>query len=340
MPDDWHSVSGSWQQCNGAAYQSEPVGLAEASWELPVSSFLLEVTLQPGSRSTQSAGCGLCLEAGSGKQFILQLVPEQQSLSIENSQQQVSLPLPNFNQASVQHHLRLEVNHLHISISLDGNAARWQGKLPSPPMRLLLRSEAMSASFSAFQWTAGWEDNFDQTDGDMTSLGWVDPANTGTWRLHSPQLCATPSSNQPAVVYKSLPGSSYELVLNARLLPKELPAAGYGFGPPVAKAGDQPLFSLFYLPPGWCVVASGDERRTFTLPETFDPTHTQQFRMISQSQQLTLWWEANLLGSLAFTQHSSRLGLSAMQSSVCFELVRVTALPDSNAEGEVAHAAA
>ncbi len=326
LPAPWQTLSGAWQQEQGAAVQTGFSAQAEAAWDLPASSFLLELGIRPAQTEPgASPACGLRLDVGDIAVFNVSYQPDERCLRIETTQGVSDLSLSAPWLPGMERLLRLELDHRCIALSLPGTAMHWQGNLTVSPSRLVLWTHKMNASFSTFEWTAGWEQRFDLPACDLASLGWAQtPA--GAWSIKECLLSATPVLSGASLLSKSLPLGDLEIVLNACLDCQADPIWGYAFGPLSALDG-LPCFRLVRSPAGWALAGSSPEEPVLLLPASFDPAISQQFRLSLQAGQCSIAWQDQPLGSLSMLPLDGRFGLCVWQSRAWFDLLRVTALP-------------
>jgi hypothetical protein len=224
------------------------------------------------------------------------------------------------------HLLRVEVDQKCLKLELDEGIVRWQGHAPDAPTQVALCTERATAGFAAFVLTVGWEDLFTQTD--WRARGWQVLAGDAAWRVEGGEL-KSPADAGPNVLAKDAPHGAYELVVNLRLETEATPGGRIGFYPAyTAGASTGPLLTVERRAGGgWALVAAAgadSERREFPLPETFDPSITQQFRIRSAGGWLHLQHEADPLGQLPAPEGATRVGLYAHNAVAAFDMVRVT----------------
>jgi hypothetical protein len=209
----------------------------------------------------------------------------------------------------------------------------------------------MSAGFSAFELTAGWEDDFwvgssPGIGSNPASLGWEILRGEGDWVLRDGLLWHTNPGNLQAQIVKGPPLEEYELVANLRSDDHAGRDGSYGIFPALDPSGGiDPPIALEYLGSSeirnsWGLAAhTSAGSRIFPLPEGFDPAVFQQFRFIKRSRRLILQWESQVLGEMNISAGSTRVGLYAHRAKVAVDLVRVTAIPPASEirEGSAEH---
>ena len=98
----------------------------------------------------------------------------------------------------------------------------WQGRLNALPSSIVLFTRGMSAAFSTFELTVGWEDTFwermvNRPASSLAGSGWETLSDEGDWALQDGQLWHTNPARQQAVIAKGPAWEAYEMVVNIRL---------------------------------------------------------------------------------------------------------------------------
>jgi hypothetical protein len=184
--------------------------------------------------------------------------------------------------------LRLQVDGLRVTTSLDDEAPFLRTRISEPVTALSLAS----GEFSAFSLTAGWEDLFEE-DVDPAAIGWEGAG----WRVEQGRLRGEGDS----WIFKGPAPADFLAVINARL---ESPGGEYLFA-----LGDL-LLSL----------------KNFPIPAGFDPGIDQQFRFRKIGETVEIAWEGLPLGTVEAPSGPLRLGLGTAGARASFEMVRVTAI--------------
>jgi hypothetical protein len=359
LPVPWSVSGGRWGLREGQAVQQDtrPGELSEARLPLPAGPLLLEVSIQalpPPPRGPGAYGL-LLIDKEGNETFSLELLPRSggadqpekgtaTALAATGSgeeRKEQALPLPRDFSSLALHLFHLELDGQRASLSIDG-ISRWRGRLPALPAAAILFTRSMAAGFSAFELTLGWEDLFWQAAGappasDPAPLGWE--TVSGEWVVQDGQLWHTNPEENHALILKGPPLNDYELVANLRLAELAHPDSAFGFslGPTGA---DEPFLIVLEpllpdLGPGrWALVArTPNGRQAFPLPAGFDPTLPQQIRLAKRGQWLTLQREAEVLGEIPVFRGPGRIGLYAHRAEVRIDMVRITALSESNLYG-------
>ncbi len=323
---DWETTGGEWRVEGGQAAQTSNAGSCSGRRPLPASSFTLELGVRALADPSGRGGYGLSLYTARGPALALTLLPGSREALVawhgREGLTQETLTLPAEFEAGVDHLVRLTLDGGAATLSLDDIALRWQGWLDVQPTGLALRTLNMSAAFTSFELTVGWEDLFDHPAASVAALGWESIRRDGPWTLAAGELCYHGSGEGTLV--KGLPLPAYELVVNACLDPTA--AGSYGFYPAVASDGTGLCLRLVQAADGWALVVDGGGGARWPLPE-FDPHVYQQFRFRKGNGRLVVQWEAQPLGEMAVSAEPTRVGLWA-RGKAAFEMVRVTAMPD------------
>lgn len=339
----WKQRGGNWLVRDNATIQEDAsASLAEASYAAKASSFVLEVSLRAllgQNASAPHSRAGLNLKDERGDSLIsFVLSPDQSRVLVsyqretENFSEALSLPAGFASEA--YHLLRIEVDGATMKFFLDEGVIRWQGKLSDSIGQISLFTENMSAAFSGFQLTYGWEDLFTDSTQNLRDRGWE--MESGNWIVQDGELRQT---GEPVVAQESpriIKGpllDSYELVVNARQVTDET-LGGYEFYPALDADNRGPLISIEQRADKWVLVCGNadvkpSEQTTFALPESFDPAQTQQFRFRKQADKINLQWEAEHLGVLSCAgRAATRIGLGSGSGAAAFEMVRVTEITE------------
>ncbi len=350
LPDGWITFGGRWGIRHGMAIQSDtrPGEVSEARLRLPGSSLLLEITLQALSGEQRNPGAYglLLLDQAGNETFTLEFVPRvgkgtatgMVTCGSGEMRREHPLPLPADFAPHAPHLVRLELDTDRLRLTVDGLPA-WGGRLPSLPAAVALFSRNMAAGFSAFELTAGWEDNFRPGDhqgieSDPACLGWEALRGEGDWLLRDGLLWHVNPEGLRAQIVKGPLLAEYELVVNLRLGDTAGREGAYGIFPALGEGGElDPLISLEYLGSAeagdeWgLAVRARSGRQVLPLPRDFDPTIFQQFRFTKRSGRLIVQWENQILDEMDIPAGPSRVGIYAHKAQVAVDLVRVTALP-------------
>lgn len=330
--EGWSCVGGRWTVSGQEARQESYEPLAEARTEIGAPYSVLEMSLRAISSELANGAIGVELwdNAGVVLRFSL-LSPASQVLVGWRSDDGVveqSLFLPSTFLHHVYHLLRIECNGSMFKVALDGVVAQFTGRLSGPPIGASLVTRGMSAAFSGFAATIGWQDTFCDPLVKPLELGWN--ADGGDWQISNGELRGVSRTGRGTSIFKGSLLDSYELVINAKLNEEFAERARYGIYPAVAPHEPGPLLAIAReVTGGWCISSEGStETARLPFPAEFEPFISQQFRIRKGKGLATIWWESILLGSLKVPDAPTRVGLHAADASVGFDLVRITALSD------------
>jgi GH43 family beta-xylosidase len=337
----WTWPLGSWRTSPDTAV-CEP-GFCQARLALPVSSFLLQVHLRvlPPSSQTQRYGIALASETGELATFVL--APFSQHAIIRAMDTEAALELHPDYLHEVDHLLQVEADGPNVSIALDG-VRRWQGRLTGVPERLQLFAESCAAEFAAFELTLGWENLFEETDVDPQAIGWLrQPSNVANvhWSVADKQLrCGSGGSSMLA---KRHGLSDYEVVVNSRLAEAPGKNATYGFCPVLDRGGNGLFFGIESAAAGAALAIRGIEDAAVLSPplhvqalgSSFDPLQFHQFRFRKKGQTLQAYLESQPLTELHTAATTGWLGLFTNHAAAAFDLVRVTAISETDTKPEL-----
>jgi hypothetical protein len=233
------------------------------------------------------------------------------------------LPLsPDF-RFDIYHLLGVEVNGRNISLWIDDHTCSWKGTLAKAPAQIALSADQTTAVFAGFSLTVGWQDDF-AAGASLESLEWVSdrPAD---WIIQQQQLTFN-NPNDAGLLQKDPYMMAYELVVNARLVS----GTCYGIAPAQTAGGEGPLLTIEQNGGSWAACWQGKETtQLFPLPNTFDPTVYQQFRLRKENGRLTIHWEQYEIATLPVTTEPTRIGLYGRRATAAFDLVRVTAVTEA-----------
>lgn len=313
-----------WLVNSNAAVSNAAAEKAEAVCRVESNCFLVEVSSKALSFAEKTSGYGFCLKGGENASIRCLILPltKQIEISAANENQVFDLPT-DFNPLAF-HLWRVEVDNFLVKIKLDEANFYLEKELESAPTNFALCSRQMSAAFSGFALTVGFEELFDRQVTDLTKLGWfVEKDEINAWQISQGRLESAWFGSEQSVLLKNLPLDNFELVANVSCATNGATLSGeFGF---YFKQPDGETFLTIeqenaryffkFLSPGY-------ERR-IALPESFAPEEMNQFRLRREGETLRLQFEKTELGSAAITPGQIRIGLLGRETKVQFEAVRV-----------------
>jgi len=323
---DWQYQGGQWSVTDNVLTQnSASKVITQAIGFAAFSCLTMEVSLRA---LAEVEALGVALYHQSEAVWRFKLLPGEGRAIIEQNDAAsipYSINLPADFDYQAYHLLRLEWDGFALQATLDEIVARWRGALKITQLQPALFTQNGAAAFVGFGLTVGWQDLFEYSDSDLAKCGWAALHNDDGWQISTKQL---QSSGQPtqAVISKGPLLENYLLAVNVRLQETTELSGCYGFYPAyVAENERGPLFTVEQQADNWAVVVKGAGiSRTFNLPKDFDPSHYQQFRFRKYNNELTIQWEAQLLGEIVVRPDPSGIALYSHQAIVGFDTIRVT----------------
>jgi GH43 family beta-xylosidase len=323
----WSWDGEQWQVGDGLV-----AGCAEggrATLPLPGAHWVIEISLSIRGASDLDGWAGLSLETATANPLLRwRLDADMRSLLMEwadaDSLLQATATLPQPLRRDAYHLLRLDLNGAHARLTLNEGMHVWHGTLLADPEHLALEAHNLAADWAGFSLTMGWQDAFTNDQAAPAELGWRVVQGQADLALGGQELRCRCRADQSAVLVKGPAYASYEAVVNLRLLDPPTAGSGYGFclwadaEPPI-------ILMLIKTSAGWALLPAAGTPGLI-LPEPFDPTQTQQFRLRIEAGLLTISCETTLLGQLPLAIPASRLGLVVPAAGLALDLVRVTAL--------------
>jgi hypothetical protein len=282
---------------------------------------------ETGHRQGAAAGA-YGIDLGDNLQYLIEPARHRVTARVrrdDGSWQEEQLALPPDFDPRAYHLLRLEVNGSRARLAIDDVVARWSATLARvADRRVALCTTGQAAAFAGFALTLGWEDLFVEPVDDPVVLGWAS-AQAG-WQVAEGELRQSIAQDH-ALIVKGPHLESYDLAVNARLLTRDTPGAGYGFCPAVSSTPTPPVLAVEWATTGWKLLwHNSRDTRAFELPSSFDPAHYQQFRLRREGEMLHIAWETLSLGSLPLEPGPAQIGLYVHQAVAAFDMVRLMAL--------------
>lgn len=298
---------------------------AEAVCRVESNCFLVEVSSKALNFVGSESGSGFRLKQNDTVVLSCMILPQSRRILISAGDVNQIFDLTTDFNPWAFHHWRVEVNNLLIKIKLDEANFLLEKELESAPTNIALCSQSMSAAFSGFALTVGFEELFDNRNVDLIKLGWVaEKGEINSWQISGGRLESASSDSGGSVLLKNLPLENFELVANVRCVVDGatlLGEFGFYFKQPDAETfvtverADAQYFLRFLSP--------NDERR-IALPESFAPEDFQQFRLRREGEMLRVQVEKTELGSMAIGLGQMLFGLFARGTKAEFEMVRAT----------------
>lgn len=315
----------SWLVNSNAAVSNVEAEKAEAVCRIESNCFLVEVSSKALSFGEKTNGYGFCLREEEKAVLSCLILPltKQIEISAENESRVFDLPT-DFNPLAF-HLWRVEVDNFFVKIKLDEANFQFEKQLEIAPTQFALCSRSMSAAFSGFALTVGFEELFERQNADLTKLGWfAEKGEIKAWQISNSRLESALFGSEQSVLLKNLPVENFELVANVRCVTNGATLSGE-FGFYFKQSDAEALLAIEQESDGYFLkfLSPGEERR-IALPESFAPEELNQFRLRREGEMLRLQFEKTELGSAAIPLGQIRIGLLARETNVQFEAVRIT----------------
>ena len=291
---------------------------------LNTESFLCEFYLRAVEAATRTSAFGFNLFDENGEIFSFSILPDSNIAAIYGTDWAKSFNLPEDFEASAFHLLRVEVDGSFVKLQLDEANLRFEKLLESSAAsRIALAAQNMSAAFSAFSLTEGFEDLFDWQDSDFEKRGWRKLSETGDIRVENGELLF--SSNDEAILTKGSTTENFEFAVNIRIVEKLGGNDAFGFLLLDENAEDVYRFT-FEGEPGKYFLSTNDDLQKFPLPESFAPENYHQFRFLKLNEKIFLQLEDVELGAISLSDGKSKIALFCRNAGIAIETARLTVL--------------
>jgi hypothetical protein len=326
LSEKWQAV-GEWiisanQVVNGISEKGELLCKQTAE------SFLCEVSLRAVEAIDENSIFGFCLRGKSEKTFEFLIFPNLKKAVVywcENGETQKHIFELSDNFISQAFHLlRLEVDEFYLKLSLDENIIRFEKLLEKSSTQIAFVAEKMRAAFSGFALTEGFEDLFEQQDSEIETRGWKNITDEGICRIENQQLIFSNKSETDAIIIKGAVYAEYEFIANVRLIETFGEKFDFGFlllnqnSKIVSRFTIKENKQNFYL--------IDDKYSEYPLPKSFAPENYHQFRFLRLGAKLIFELEENILGEISMPEGETKIGLFSKNSTIAFEMVRLTVL--------------
>jgi GH43 family beta-xylosidase len=318
----WQLIAGAWQASAGQAQQRAVETSAEARMPLAMASFVCEVSLStfeaiwPKSRSS----FGVSIKHGDADLLHVAIVPGAGRVLITTSHSSHSydVVLPETFVYQAFHLLRIEVDYSLVQIRLDDVLLHWQGQIETTPTAVALQTDNMAAAFAGFAITQGWEELF--LDRQLGERGW----RGSGWHVGEGIITNT---EEATPLMKEAPSEPYELTVNARIDQAALDGR-LGIVAAADSNGQALRITIERAGDGWSLgSAHVPAMERYLLPSSCDLSQFQQFRFRLHNGQLRISWENHEICLIEGFIASSAVGVFAEQTTVAFDMVRVTSCP-------------
>jgi GH43 family beta-xylosidase len=314
-----------WFVNSNAAVSNAAAENAEAVCSVESNCSLVEVSGKALGFSEKESGYGFCLKRGETNVLQCSILPLTKQIELKTETQSELFDLPTDFNPLAFHLWRVEVNNLLVKIKLDEANFLLEKELEFAPTNVALCSRIMSAAFSGFALTVGFEELFDNQAVGLTKLGWIaERGEINSWQISGGRLESASSGHGESVLLKNLPLDNFELVANVRCAINNATLSGE-FGFYFKQPGAETLLTIEQAGAQYFLkfLSPNDEHRV-ALPDSFAPEEWNQFRLRRTGETLRLQVEKTELGSVTIPSGQIMFGLFARDARVEFEMVRAT----------------
>ncbi|MBC7796022.1 MAG: family 43 glycosylhydrolase [Pyrinomonadaceae bacterium] len=325
LGSDWISANDEqWLTGSGAAISNPILERCEATCRVESENFLVEFSAKAIDYQSVNAAYGFALKRGENDVLSCEILPHLNQIEVICSGEKRLFGLPDGFDTKVIHLWRVEVDCLNVKIKLDEAAFHFRHNLETAPNRITLSTRKTSAAFAGFALTTGFENLFD--DEHLTAHGWRKP-DSDEWQVAENKLFCR-SLNGETSIYKDLPLSNFEFIVNAKFEKQVASGSSYGF---LIRRDDDSTICLtvgndaanYHLQ-----IENDDSFERFALPQTFNPNEFQQFRFRQHDGTLHLQLEKVKLGEIKSASATSNFGLLTRNAETAFDAVRVVSIND------------
>ena len=325
LNENWQTT-GKWKVSGGEAI-CETSEKSELIYKPANGSFLCEVSLRAIEAVDRNGAYGFCLLDDKEQIFEFLIFPNQKMVSAfwaENGedQEQDFVISENFAESAIRL-LRVDADGCRIKISLDETTVNLEKLLEKASTRMALVGKKMSAAFSGFALTEGFEDLFDWENSDVERRGWQNLTGSGICRVENGELYLSNKSEAEAILVKGAAFESFEFAANLRLEEAFAEDSAYGF---LLLNQNAEIISHFTIEKAEENFYLSDEKNSlkFSLPKSFAPGNYHQFRFFKTGEKIVLQLEEINLGEISAPEGKVKIGLFCKKTTAAFEMARLT----------------
>ncbi|MEP6902032.1 MAG: glycoside hydrolase family 43 protein [Actinomycetota bacterium] len=329
LDENWESI-GDWKISDNEVIDGFS-GKSSLLYSPKTENFFCEFSLRSVEATDKNGAFGFYLLNDAEKSFEFLIFPDSKQTTVyysENDERQEEhFSLPQDFEASAFHLLRIEVDGCFIKISLDEANFRFEKILQKSTSRIALSAEKMRAAFSGFALTAGFEDLFDwqNSEPEIENHSWLKLSEAGICRLENQELFLSNQSINDAILTKGAVSKNFEFAVNIRLAETFSENAAFGVLLLNIKNEEIDRFE-FAGKQGDFYLSTGGNSQKFLLPKSFLPENYHQFRFFKVNEKIFLQLEEFDLGAISLTEDQAKIALFCRNSSVAFEMIRLTVL--------------
>ncbi len=322
----WHSI-GDWELSEHSAI-TRSNDESELICKPVIGSFLCEVSLKALSLYAGEGSFGVRFTSYGQTAFEFLIFPGQSQAVIywqENKRlNEEKLTLPEDFAADAFHLLRIDINGLCVSISLDEAIVRFAKLFDQSSNQLSLIAKGVKAEFAGFALTDGFKDLFERPEPEIEAHGWKQLSGGGLCIVENGELLINAKSAEPLILTKGSIRKNYEFSANLRFVEARSGKSGFGF---VLIQNDGQTAAEFDI---------GYDSRSLTatlcqntseiqLPKTFELENYHQFRFLVTETRLRMQIEENILGEFSIPDEETKIGIFCRNGVAAVEMVRYTA---------------
>ena len=297
-------------------------------------SFLCEFSLRAVEAANENSGFGFCLLDDDTENFQFSIFPASNEAAVyytENgAAREEKFVLPKDFDPSAFHLLRVEKDGFFVKIQLDEASFRFEKLLEKSSNRIALAAENAAHAFSGFALTEGFEDLFDWQNGEIARHGWQKSPETSECRVAEGELIFSNKDKKEAVLTKGAAFENFEFAVNFRLDESFDDDAEYGFL--VLNETAEEIARLTFTGEAGAFYLSTDDGAQKIVPpeklapENLAPENLRQFRFLKLNEKIFFQSEELDLGAFSISENKVKIGLFCRNSSVAFEMIRLTVL--------------
>jgi hypothetical protein len=222
--------------------------------------------------------------------------------------------LPEGFRTGVHHLIHVETSGQLLRAVLD-DTYELKCVLPAAPIGAALFANETPARFDGVSFTRGWTDDFSDDGVSLRELGWT--GGLSGWSIGEKQLRKLPAAS--GVLYKQLPSSSFECVVNL-WLPEIGSEASYTFFPLATETDDGPRVEIAERGNAYCISFRGME-----FVHNVKPNRYEQFRFRVDENIFSMECGSESIYRGPETISAARVGLDATGEAMV-DMIRVVDL--------------
>jgi len=289
------------------------------------------IILEVWVRAEQGSGTyGICIYDDTSSRLQIQVHPAGLFEIVQDAGhtfpdlKQTGQTLPPEFRADVHHLIHVEISGRLLRAVLDGGR-ELKCVLRGAPVHAALFTNGASAKFEGLSYTCGWTDTFCDDDVSLGDLGWL--GGLSGWSIDMMNLRKLPNT-RAGVLYKPLPSSSYELVVNV-WLPEFSSKTTYRFLPLATDTEDGPQIEIAQGVNAYGVSVHGidseDDSERMELLHGLSTNRCEQLRFRVEENIFSVECRSQMIYSGSVTKCATRIGFDAT-GDARVDMIRVVGL--------------